>query len=217
YRHRHFARPRRFPGDGCICPLHPVAQEAGRGGRDAAVGGFCSIARRARPVSGAFRTARQAPRQTKDDKAETGQARGREEGGGSHAGRGEAEIAAQAGNRQGRGMMDLVLALATALLILVGTVFTFAAAIGINRFPDLYTRMHAASKAGTVGSALMLIAVGIHAAELSILARCLACFFFFVLPAPVSARLLAKAAHDSGYPLSGISVQDEMKGEDTRI
>ena len=113
--------------------------------------------------------------------------------------------------------MDLVLALATALLILVGTVFTFAAAIGINRFPDLYTRMHAASKAGTVGSALMLIAVGIHAAELSILARSLAGFFFFVLTAPVSAHLLAKAAHDSGYPLSDISVQDDMKGEDAKI
>ncbi|MCB5202768.1 monovalent cation/H(+) antiporter subunit G [Neorhizobium sp. T786] len=114
-------------------------------------------------------------------------------------------------------MMDLVLALATALLILVGTVFTFAAAIGINRFPDLYTRMHAASKAGTVGSALMLVAVGVHAADLAILARSFAGFFFFVLTAPVSAHLLAKAAHDSGYPLSDISVLDEKKTDEPRI
>lgn len=113
--------------------------------------------------------------------------------------------------------MDLVLALATALLILVGTVFTFAAAIGINRFPDLYTRMHAASKAGTVGSALMLVAVGVHAADLAILARSFAGFFFFVLTAPVSAHLLAKAAHDSGYPLSDISVLDEKKTDEPRI
>ena len=113
--------------------------------------------------------------------------------------------------------MDILPALATACLILVGTVFTVAAALGINRFPDLYSRMHAASKAGTVGLALMLVAVGIHAADLAILARSLAGFFFFVLTAPVSAHLLAKAAHASGYPLSEISVQDEMKQQSGEI
>ena len=111
--------------------------------------------------------------------------------------------------------MDILFALVTAALILVGSVFVLAAALGLNRFPDLYSRMHAASKAGTVGSALMLIAVGIHAADLAILARSLAGFFFFVLTAPVSAHLLAKAAHETGYPLSGISVRDDMnKGRD---
>ncbi|HEX2146184.1 MAG TPA: monovalent cation/H(+) antiporter subunit G [Pseudorhizobium sp.] len=107
--------------------------------------------------------------------------------------------------------MEMLLALATAILILAGSVFVFAAAIGLNRFPDLYSRMHAASKAGTVGSALMLIAVGIHAADLAILARSFAGFFFFVLTAPVSAHLLAKASHESGYPLADITVQDDMR------
>lgn len=109
--------------------------------------------------------------------------------------------------------METVLALLTVVLVLVGAVFTLAAAIGINRFPDLYTRMHAASKAGTVGSALMLVAVGVHAADLAILARAGAGFLFFVLTAPVSAHLLARAAHQSGYPLSPLSVQDEMESD----
>ncbi|CAD7027723.1 Na+/H+ antiporter subunit G [Pseudorhizobium endolithicum] len=113
--------------------------------------------------------------------------------------------------------MDILLALVTAVLILVGAVFALAAAVGLNRFPDLYARMHAASKAGTIGSALMLIAVGVHAADLAILARSLAGFFFFVLTAPVSAHLLAKAAHDSGYPLSSLSVQDEMRREEGQL
>ncbi|KEQ05255.1 MULTISPECIES: monovalent cation/H(+) antiporter subunit G [Pseudorhizobium] len=114
-------------------------------------------------------------------------------------------------------MMDIILALITALLIITGAVFTFAAAVGLNRLPDLYARMHAASKAGTVGSALMLIAVGIHAADLAILARSFAGFLFFVLTAPVSAHLLAKAAHESGYPLSDISVQDEMRRRQEQV
>ena len=113
--------------------------------------------------------------------------------------------------------MEILLALVTAALIFVGAIFVLAAALGINRFPDLYSRMHAASKAGTVGSALMLIAVGIHAADTAILARSLAGFFFFVLTAPVSAHLLAKAAHDTGYPLSDISVQDDMRKDEEKV
>jgi multicomponent Na+:H+ antiporter subunit G len=102
-------------------------------------------------------------------------------------------------------MMELVLALATAVLVLAGGVFALIAAIGLNRLPDIYARMHAASKAGTVGSGLLLLAVGIHSADVSILARALAGFFFFVLTAPVSAHLLAVAALKAGYPMSNRS------------
>jgi multicomponent Na+:H+ antiporter subunit G len=108
-------------------------------------------------------------------------------------------------------MIELVVAILIASIILVGAAFVLVAAIGLNRLPDVYTRMHAASKAGTVGSGLMLIAVGIHAGDVATLARALAGFFFFVLTAPISAHLLAMAAHKVGYPLASQSVQDEMQ------
>jgi multicomponent Na+:H+ antiporter subunit G len=114
-------------------------------------------------------------------------------------------------------MMDILLAAITALLILGGAGFALVAAIGLNRLPDLYTRMHAASKAGTVGSGLLLLAVGVHAGDLPTFARALAGFFFFVLTAPISAHLLAMAAHKVGYPLYAESVRDEMKDYDKRI
>ncbi|MFA7415363.1 MAG: monovalent cation/H(+) antiporter subunit G [Rhizobium sp.] len=107
--------------------------------------------------------------------------------------------------------MSVVFALFTALLIVGGSLFALVAAIGINRLPDLYTRMHAASKAGTVGSGLLLVAVGFHAGDIATLSRALAGFFFFILTAPVSAHLLAKAAHQVGYPLSRVSVLDDLK------
>jgi multicomponent Na+:H+ antiporter subunit G len=109
--------------------------------------------------------------------------------------------------------MEFAVALFISLLILGGSLFSVIAAIGINRLPDLYTRMHAASKAGTVGSGLLLLATGIHSGELPVFARSLAGFFFFILTAPVSAHLLAKAAHHVGYPLAMASVMDEM-GQD---
>lgn len=107
--------------------------------------------------------------------------------------------------------MSLLLAIVTAAVIVLGSFFSLVAAIGINRLPDLYTRMHAASKAGTIGSGLLLLAVGLHAADFSTLARALVGFLFFILTAPVSAHLLAKAAHQVGYPLTTLSRLDDLK------
>jgi multicomponent Na+:H+ antiporter subunit G len=70
--------------------------------------------------------------------------------------------------------------------------------------------MHSASKAGTVGSGLLLFAAGLYSEDPMILARALAGFIFFLLTAPVSAHLLARAAHRSGYDLGDISVRDDM-------
>ena len=55
--------------------------------------------------------------------------------------------------------------LATALMMLAGTFYTLAAAIGIVRLPDLFTRMHASSKAGAVGAGLMLVAAALAGGE----------------------------------------------------
>lgn len=106
--------------------------------------------------------------------------------------------------------MELVSAFLTSALVLSGAAFALAAAIGLNRLPDIYSRMHAASKAGTVGSGLLLLAVGLHSGEIAVFARALAGFFFFVLTAPVSAHLLAIASLKAGYSLANRSVCNEM-------
>ncbi|SCX19057.1 monovalent cation/H(+) antiporter subunit G [Agrobacterium rosae] len=109
--------------------------------------------------------------------------------------------------------MSWSVAVFVTFLLLLGALFSLAAAIGLNRFPDLYTRLHAASKAGTVGSGLLLVAVGINSLDISILASSLAAFCFVVLTAPVSAHLLAKAAYQMGYRLSGATVIDEFEAD----
>ena len=70
--------------------------------------------------------------------------------------------------------MTLWLALPVSILLVAGTVFSVLAALGLLRLPDVYTRMHAASKAGTVGSGLLLIAAGIGSQDPAILIRALA-------------------------------------------
>jgi multicomponent Na+:H+ antiporter subunit G len=107
-------------------------------------------------------------------------------------------------------VLEIAVTLLVAVLLVVGAIFSLLAAIGIVRFPDLYTRMHAASKAGTIGSGLLLLAAGVHSLDPAILIRALAGFFFFVLTAPISAHLLAKAAHQAGYRLTKLSVIDQL-------
>ncbi|MBB4289054.1 multicomponent Na+:H+ antiporter subunit G [Rhizobium leguminosarum] len=107
-------------------------------------------------------------------------------------------------------MIDYILAAVAALLLIAGALFALVAAIGLVRLPDLYTRMHAASKVGTVGSGLLLLAAGLYSEDLTILARAVAGFVFLLLTAPVSAHLLARAAHLSGYQLGAVSVRDDI-------
>lgn len=96
------------------------------------------------------------------------------------------------------------------LLILAGGFFAFVAAVGLWRFPDIYSRMHAASKAGTLGSGLVLLALAVHAGDTGTITRALAGIVFFLLTAPISAHLLARAAYVVGYGLVESSVLDEM-------
>ena len=85
------------------------------------------------------------------------------------------------------------------LMILAGSFFAVVAAIGLIRFDDVYMRMHAASKAGTLGSGLMLLALAVESAEAGIASRAIAGVVFLMLTTPVSAHLLARSAYLVGY------------------
>lgn len=109
--------------------------------------------------------------------------------------------------------MTWVLAAVVTVLLIVGALFSLTAAIGLNRLPDLYTRMHAASKAGTVGSGLLLLGVGLYSQDLAVFARSFAGFLFVVLTAPISAHLLARSSHQVGYKLSSQSIMDDLEAD----
>lgn len=106
-------------------------------------------------------------------------------------------------------MIDASQDIVAAILILIGSFFALTASIGLIRLPDLYTRMHAASKAGTLGSCVMLIGLAVYSDDLAVATRALGGVVFFLLTAPVSAHLLAKASHTSGLRLWNGSVVDD--------
>lgn len=96
-----------------------------------------------------------------------------------------------------------------ALLILLGAGFGLIAAIGVLRLPDLYTRLHAASKAGAIGTGLIFLAVAVVSLDGAVVLRAILGIAFLLLSTPVSAHLLARAAYRSGEaPAAATTVHD---------
>lgn len=113
-------------------------------------------------------------------------------------------------------MVDIIQNYIAGLLIIIGAAFALVAAVGLVRLPDVYSRMHAASKAGTLGSGVMLLALAVVANDQATITRALAGILFFLLTAPIAAHLLAKAAYAAGYQLWEHSVLDQMQVEDAK-
>ena len=98
----------------------------------------------------------------------------------------------------------------TAVLMVLGSLFSFVAALGMLRLPDTVIRMHAATKAGTLGAGLILIGAAFFYAELGITLRALAAITFLLLTAPVAAHLIGRAAYYSNVKLWEKTWIDEL-------
>ena len=97
------------------------------------------------------------------------------------------------------------------ILMIIGAILMFLAALGILRFPDLYMRISAATKASTLGVGCCLIALAVHFNELGVISRSLATIAFVAISSPVAAHLISRSAYFTGTPLWKDSITDEMK------
>ena len=82
-----------------------------------------------------------------------------------------------------------------ALILMISSCFIMISGIGLVRLPDLFMRLHAPTKASTLGMGSLLLASMLFAAQHGRfgLAELLITLFSFIT-APVSANLLAQAA-----------------------
>ena len=100
--------------------------------------------------------------------------------------------------------------------LLVGAAFALLAAIGVLRLPDLYTRMHAASKAGAVGGGMILLAVALISFDGAVALRAILGTGFLLLTTPVAAHLLARVYHRGDEHRSDNVVIDEFPSESSQ-
>jgi len=97
-------------------------------------------------------------------------------------------------------------------LLLLGSFLVLVAGIGVLRMPDLFLRMSATAKAGTLGTGLMVLAAAIYFNEFAIYTRAFALIVFLISTAPISTHMLGRAAYFDGVPLWKGTVQDDLFG-----
>ncbi|MDO5682630.1 MAG: monovalent cation/H(+) antiporter subunit G [Propionibacteriaceae bacterium] len=87
-----------------------------------------------------------------------------------------------------------VLDLIALLCVLVGAFLCVAASIGLLRFPDLLSRMHAATKPQVLGVLLVVLAVALTMRSIPVLTMAALVAVFQLLTAPVASQMLSRAA-----------------------
>lgn len=105
---------------------------------------------------------------------------------------------------------EMALDVITAILILLGTFLSLAAAIGLVRFPDLMSRMHAATKPQVLGLLMLLTAVGLAQRNLAVLPVLALAWLFQLLTVPVSAHMMGRAGYRTRHLRPELLAIDEL-------
>jgi len=93
--------------------------------------------------------------------------------------------------------------------LVIGGFLMFLTGLGLVRMPDIFTRMHAATKSASLGVALLLLAAALFFQETMVVTKAVVTIAFIFLTAPVAASLLGRAAYARRTPLWEHSVLDE--------
>ncbi len=103
-------------------------------------------------------------------------------------------------------MVDVV----AAVLILTAVVLAIAAGLGLQRFPDVFARMHAATKPATLGLVLVLAGAALRVDDPGDVAKLLLVLALQFVTAPVGAHMIGRAAYRAGTELSPTTTCDEL-------
>ncbi|MBN3929747.1 monovalent cation/H(+) antiporter subunit G [Streptomyces verrucosisporus] len=113
--------------------------------------------------------------------------------------------------RLAAGAGEVVLATASAVLLLTGALFCLLGALGLLRFPDTASRLHASSKAQTLGVLLSLLGAALRVpppyAGLLLLVA-----LFQLFTVPVAGQVIGRVAYRTGAVDRSTLVMDELAG-----
>lgn len=91
-----------------------------------------------------------------------------------------------------------MMAAVACFVLVLGFFFIFTGAIGILRFPDFFTRLHAMGKTDTLGVALMALGMAILEGATLNGVKILFIILFVGLASPTATHALGRAAHRAG-------------------
>jgi multicomponent Na+:H+ antiporter subunit G len=94
-------------------------------------------------------------------------------------------------------MMQALLDVLSGICLLGGAIFLLIGAIGVLRFPDFYTRLHAVSVCDTLGAGLVLLGLMLQGGLSLVTVKLLLIFYFMIFSGPTAVHALAQAALQS--------------------
>jgi multicomponent Na+:H+ antiporter subunit G len=112
----------------------------------------------------------------------------------------------------------------TYIFVIIGLFFNVVGVVGLHRFPDMYTRLHAATKCTTFGSIFIIMAVilqsasiwameGAFSSQSTLSIHSVIALVALLITNATSAHAIARAAHRSGEkPVR--AVVDDLEGKD---
>ena len=101
--------------------------------------------------------------------------------------------------------------LVSAVFMVVGAVMSLGAAIGLLRFPDLLSRMHAATKPQVLGLFLLLASIGMQMRTWWVWPVLLVAWIFQLLTVPVSAHMVGRAGYRTKHLHRELLSKDELE------
>ncbi|QJC52184.1 Na+/H+ antiporter subunit G [Paenibacillus albicereus] len=109
--------------------------------------------------------------------------------------------------------MNDALAIASAVIVLLGALLSLFSAFGLIRLPDVYLRSHAATKSATLGVLFILTGAFLYYAFVHdvVSVKLLLGIVFVFLTGPVAGHLNARAAYRTGVHLWERSTRDDLK------
>ena len=93
--------------------------------------------------------------------------------------------------------MGVLLDIASWVLLVAGGFFVVVGGIGLLRMPDLFTRMHAAGIADTMGTGMILIGLLFQSDDWVVMAKLLLILYFIIFANPTSTHAVARSALDN--------------------
>ncbi|MFC7142334.1 monovalent cation/H(+) antiporter subunit G [Halosimplex aquaticum] len=97
-------------------------------------------------------------------------------------------------------MISTVQAVVVTALVAVGSFFLLVGTVGLLRLPNVYNRMHATSKAATLGTSSILLATAVYYGPAGDALTSLVGIVFLFFTAPTGAHVISRAAQKMGVP-----------------
>ena len=88
--------------------------------------------------------------------------------------------------------------LVSAMLLFTGAIFFLAGTVGLLRFPDVYTRLHALTKADNVGLGLIVAGLVMQTSSLAVAGKLILIWLLVLVASASACHLVARTALNRG-------------------